>query len=172
MDPKETTLPLDLPELLSRILSTVNSIQTSCSHLPAAVDAIQGQVNILAGIKQVRDAAEKQNVQIESKSSGPATTTVKHDEGQSSPTAIYDSSATRTPDSETGKKPGISATSRIILTTYPGQSGIDPFIMNWGHSDPLRRGPVIVSRNQTTMRRRNGRLSALCVQRPRLTKLM
>lgn len=46
--------------------------------------------------------------------------------------------------------------SRIILTTYPGQSGIDPMVMNWGHFDPTYRGPVVVSRSQSTIRRRNG----------------
>ena len=45
--------------------------------------------------------------------------------------------------------------SRIILTTYPGQSGIDPVVMNWGHEDPILRGPVVVSRNPSTVRRRN-----------------
>lgn len=45
--------------------------------------------------------------------------------------------------------------SRIVLTTYPGQSGIDPVTMNWGHEDPISRGPVVVSRNPSTVRRRN-----------------
>ncbi|KAL8678006.1 MAG: hypothetical protein Q9186_005605 [Xanthomendoza sp. 1 TL-2023] len=49
--------------------------------------------------------------------------------------------------------PGLA--SRIILTTYPGQSGIDPIPINWGHVDPHQRGPVVVSRSQNTIRRRN-----------------
>ena len=48
-----------------------------------------------------------------------------------------------------------SVTSRIILTTYPGQSGIDPLPMNWGEEDPGKRGPVVVSRQKSTIRRRN-----------------
>ncbi|KAL8761841.1 MAG: hypothetical protein Q9184_002084 [Pyrenodesmia sp. 2 TL-2023] len=52
-----------------------------------------------------------------------------------------------------GMAPGLS--SRIILTTYPGQSGIDPLVMNWGHANPSQRGPVVVSRSQSTIRRRN-----------------
>src|SRR5947209_14116466 len=35
-----------------------------------------------------------------------------------------------------------SVTSRIILTTYPGQSGIDPVSLEWGYPDPVKRGPV------------------------------
>ena len=45
--------------------------------------------------------------------------------------------------------------SRIILTTYPNQIGIKPLPMEWGASDPLKRGPVTVSRAPSTIRRRN-----------------
>ena len=58
-----------------------------------------------------------------------------------------------TPDARRG---GNSLTSRIILTTYPGQSGIDPLPMKWGAADPTERGPVAVSRHTSTVRRRNG----------------
>ncbi|KAH7189193.1 GTP cyclohydrolase N terminal-domain-containing protein [Fusarium flagelliforme] len=46
-------------------------------------------------------------------------------------------------------------TSRIILTTYPKQIGINPLPMDWGNSDPVKRGPIVVSRAATTIRRRN-----------------
>jgi hypothetical protein len=46
-------------------------------------------------------------------------------------------------------------TSRIILTTYPKQIGIKPLPMEWGHPDPLKRGPVTVLRTASTVRRRN-----------------
>lgn len=45
--------------------------------------------------------------------------------------------------------------SKIILTTYPSQSGINPIPLHWGHLDPLIRGPVVVSRAKGTVRRRN-----------------
>lgn len=41
-------------------------------------------------------------------------------------------------------------------STYPGQSGINPLPMDWGNKDPQERGPVVVSRTQSTLRRRNG----------------
>ncbi|TWU74735.1 hypothetical protein ED733_005571 [Metarhizium rileyi] len=47
-------------------------------------------------------------------------------------------------------------TSRIVLTTYPKQIGIDPLRMDWGNPDPTKRGPVVVSRSPSTIRRRNG----------------
>lgn len=41
------------------------------------------------------------------------------------------------------------------LTTYPGQSVVDPISLNWGAADPQERGPVVVSRNGQTLRKRN-----------------
>jgi len=51
------------------------------------------------------------------------------------------------------QRPGL--TSRIVLTTYPKQIGINPMPMDWGNFDPLKRGPVVVSRLPSTIRRRN-----------------
>jgi GTP cyclohydrolase II len=45
--------------------------------------------------------------------------------------------------------------SRITLTTYPGQSGVDPAPLNWGKLDPLERGPVVVNRSASTIKHRN-----------------
>ncbi|KAK0759314.1 hypothetical protein N5P37_008200 [Trichoderma harzianum] len=59
-------------------------------------------------------------------------------------------SSALSPSSRTG------FTSRIVLTTYPKQIGIDPLQMDWGNPDPLQRGPVVVSRAASTIRRRNG----------------
>lgn len=44
----------------------------------------------------------------------------------------------------------------MLLSTYPGQSGINPFPMSWGDKDWQKRGPVVVSRSSNTVRRRNG----------------
>ena len=55
----------------------------------------------------------------------------------------------------------LSVMGRLLMhmayRTYPGQSGINPLPMDWGHKDPQERGPVVVSRGQTTIRRRNGK---------------
>ncbi|GAB7349925.1 hypothetical protein MBLNU459_g0626t3 [Dothideomycetes sp. NU459] len=45
--------------------------------------------------------------------------------------------------------------SRIILTTYPGQSVVDPVPLKWGAADPQERGPVLVSRSGETLKKRN-----------------
>ncbi|KAL4894424.1 GTP cyclohydrolase N terminal-domain-containing protein [Aspergillus ambiguus] len=43
----------------------------------------------------------------------------------------------------------------IVLTTYPGQSGIDPVPLHWGAADAKSRGPVVVSRSGPLLKRRN-----------------
>ncbi|KAI1827552.1 GTP cyclohydrolase N terminal-domain-containing protein [Xylaria intraflava] len=50
------------------------------------------------------------------------------------------------------EKSGFS--SRIILTTYPRQIGINPIPLKWGAPAP-ERGPVVVSRSSSTIRKRN-----------------
>lgn len=44
---------------------------------------------------------------------------------------------------------------RVILTTYPGQSTVNPVELVWGEADPIKRGPVIVSRQASTISKRN-----------------
>lgn len=41
------------------------------------------------------------------------------------------------------------------MTTYPGQSGIDPVPLEWGAPDAKSRGPVIVARSGAQLKRRN-----------------
>ena len=44
---------------------------------------------------------------------------------------------------------GVSSlySSRLILTTYPGQVGIEPVPLKWIAASPEERGPVVVSRH-------------------------
>jgi hypothetical protein len=49
-----------------------------------------------------------------------------------------------------------------ISSTYPGQMGINPLPMDWGNEDPQRRGPVVVGRSASTLRRRNGMVHQQC----------
>ncbi len=39
--------------------------------------------------------------------------------------------------------------------TYPKQIGINPLPMHWAAADPRERGPIVVSRSPSTIRRRN-----------------
>ncbi|KAM0181053.1 hypothetical protein ACHAPF_001794 [Botrytis cinerea] len=151
--------PPDQTALMQEILNSIKSLQLNQVQLSSNVDAITGRVNVLAGMKEVRDVASTDSSSI----SKP-----------SEPLASNDESASKDEnEAEVPKSPTISAakpdetpipsytqkastgTSRIILTTYPGQSGINPLPMEWGHSDPQIRGPVVVSRATETARRRN-----------------
>lgn len=128
--------------LLERILATLCQIQGDNKVLAASIDAMNGRVNALADVKKLKDAV-KVDTPLR-----PVTPASKPVDAPFSPTTDI-----KDEDSAASKRP---ATSRIILTTYPGQSGIDPIIMNWGHEDPMQRGPVVVSRAGSTVRRRNG----------------
>ncbi|CEG80122.1 Putative Podospora anserina S mat genomic DNA chromosome 2, supercontig 2 [Rhizopus microsporus] len=44
---------------------------------------------------------------------------------------------------------------RVILTTYPTQQGIQPIPLNWGAPDAKMRGPIIASRHPESIKKRN-----------------
>ncbi|OCL03852.1 GTP cyclohydrolase II [Glonium stellatum] len=139
--------------LLNDILGALRALQMDNAHLASAVDEINGRVNILAGVKQVHDAAStgpaggtaSTAATEDAKDNKPAQSTTSVSEQYEGPTAANIEHPPRRP----------STTSKIILTSYPGQAGVDPLIMNWGHKDPNQRGPVVVSRHSNTIRRRN-----------------
>ena len=151
-------------ELLNQISNTLQSMQNDYRRLYTTVETIEGQVNILAGVRQLHDAATN-----EPRSSNGVSRPVSVAEQLSSKISTSPTSSPRLIASKNTDEPGAigkhqlpgrsssaSANSRIVLTTYPGQSGIDPLPMHWGHRDPIQRGPVVVSRSQGTIRRRNG----------------
>ncbi|KEQ61798.1 uncharacterized protein M437DRAFT_85249 [Aureobasidium melanogenum CBS 110374] len=132
--------------ILQEILASLKTIQQENTHLAAAVDAINGRVNILAGVKQVKDMTVDP-------------TAVKHNK-QPPADPVVPPLSENTPSSPdlsamSGSGRRSSVTSKIILTSYPGQAGVDPLPMDWGNKDPSLRGPVVVSRNPSSIRRRN-----------------
>lgn len=135
----------DVSALLGEILSGLKSLQQDNAQLSSQVDAINGRVNMLAGIKQVQDTAHAQP---------PAAAEKKDDTKPSESVKVvseqYDAGATESPARRSS-----TSLNKIILTSYPGQAGVDPIPMQWGHVDPAVRGPVVVSRHANTMRRRN-----------------
>ena len=149
-------------QMLQQIQESLQAIRNDYQSLTASVETINGRINILSGVKEVQDAAKSR--QIENGESSTATSTLLR--GDRSTKESYDhhtvSAASEMTSDTSGSDmaPSVprrsSLTSRIILTTYPGQAGIEPVRMDWGHSDPMQRGPVVVSRNQNTVRRRNG----------------
>lgn len=166
MAPEDLTSPSDQHGLLKQILSTVQSIQKDYQHISAAVESIQRQVNVISDVKQAHEFAGR-HLPSQTRIAPTPSTGEQQSASEINPDSNAQASSlelgsarpseARSDGEPHGRKPSATATSRIILTTYPGQSGIDPLIMNWGHADALERGPVVVSRSQSTIRRRNGK---------------
>lgn len=133
-------------DLLGQILSTLQSVRDDHQKLSTIVQRIQSRLD--AGI----ELSGKQGV--DSLTPPPATLPPV----SSSTLSLNSKRDISTNEKMASPQRGVGSgtSSRIILTTYPGQSGINPILMNWGHPDPAKRGPVVVSRSQSTIRRRNG----------------
>lgn len=142
-------------KVLEEILSSLKSLQQENAALSATVEAISGKVNVLAGVKETKEAANGSNgspaLRPMPKVYTPAWST---DNLGSAALTTPNGSQSISPPPEGGRRGSI--TSKIILTSYPGQAGVDPLPMSWGAKDPAQRGPVVVSRNVGTIRRRNG----------------
>ncbi len=147
--------------LLKQIQATLLSIQRDYRQLSAAVEDIDGRMNLVAGVRQLHEATE-QHESINGAAS-LSTATAKQNIAHPSPhvSPLVGNTVVDNAEDASERKPSLAARgapSRIILTTYPGQSGINPITVNWGHPNPKERGPVVVSRSQSTIRRRNGKL--------------
>jgi hypothetical protein len=161
----------DLSSVLAEILSSVKALQKDHTQLSSAVDAINGRVNILAGMKQVHDvASESPTAEKAPGGDGEDASKASQANGEADPSATLPDKYEAPPAAAEAPPRRTSTSSKIILTSYPGQSGVDPTVMNWGHKDPNVRGPVVVSRHQTTIRKRNGKLVLRGVVRVSLTR--
>lgn len=137
--------------LLAEILSSLKLLQKEHVQLSSAVDAISGKVNVLTAISQPNGSVRRSN-------------------GADTPTTAGEGNAVVTERRESAGDPlgsptlqavrRGSLTSKITLTTYPGQSNVDPIPLIWGHPDTMSRGPVVVARGTSTIRKRNGACSA------------
>ncbi|KAJ8606667.1 hypothetical protein MRB53_040803 [Persea americana] len=139
-------------QALHDILTALQSLKQDQQALAAAVDAINGRVNTLAGVKQVKDGFAYDAVR------SPQLPPRDHPtrENVSSESAIEPKEIEPAfPLLPAARRESTSKVSKIILTSYPGQAGVDPLPMEWGAKDTQKRGPVVVSRNASTFRRRN-----------------
>jgi hypothetical protein len=145
--------------LLKEILETLKSLKTDNTVLAASVDKINGRVNMLASVKQIKDeaAAEAASSSLSNGKSKEADT----DKAVEAVSQQYDQPPAHAVDAPP-RRASVSKTSKIILTSYPGQAGVDPLPMEWGAKDPAIRGPVVVSRHANTIRRRNGMFPLDC----------
>ncbi|EEH16904.2 hypothetical protein PABG_06991 [Paracoccidioides brasiliensis Pb03] len=168
-----TTPSINPDDTLGEILSALTKIQLDNSQLANSVENIKGRVALLASSSHrnnfaVADDDTDADVDaitakvdggqaISSSASVAIGNAVEVEQGSTTvPTSTY-VSPLMSPDAGTGTSTPrkSTASSRIILTTYPGQSGINPIAMDWGNPDPIKRGPVVVSRHPSTVKRRN-----------------
>ena len=141
--------------VLSEILATLKTMQADHASLAGSVESLQSRVDTNHAINQLRAAPHSSSrTSIKDSPSLDPIQLGKSATGAASPPTDA-TLAPRVPSSPTTGARKSSVTSRIILTTYPGQSGIDPIPMEWGEGDPAKRGPVVVSRHHNTIRRRN-----------------
>lgn len=167
-------------DLLNKIQQTLISVQEDHRRLSAAVDSINGRLGLLNKAEEQAEAVRSLPIDGDNNPDNtrdiftPGAFPINVDHTQSHVSAgrfSGSNSAHNDTDQEsfqTSQKHSLNTpsgtSSRIILTTYPGQSGIDPLPMSWGHPDPIKRGPVVVSRNHSTFRRRNGELLYAAVE--------
>ncbi|RMZ85944.1 hypothetical protein DV737_g139, partial [Chaetothyriales sp. CBS 132003] len=151
--------------VLLEILSTLKRMQVDHSQLAASVEALQSRVETNASLNSLRNQPQSSTKESPFLPPKAGTAVVNGTAMSSSPPSAsisaFDGSLGRIPPSPSSS-PSIptsarrpSVTARIILTTYPGQAGIDPIPLNWGAADPATRGPVVVSRHTHSIRRRN-----------------
>ena len=143
---------------LADLLAAIRSLHGDHQQLTSIVESINGRVDVLAGLQQVNEAAVNK-IPGDTITLNGVTSSLseqKPDGSTESAFPVVETAQDAKESALTLAPKRSTVTSRIILTTYPGQVGIDPVIMNWGHKDPSQRGPVVVSRDHGTLRRRNG----------------
>lgn len=139
--------------MLVRILAALKSLQQENQILVSAVESMNRRVDLVAGAQPSQGPLGVGNgfPSLYSPIS-PGPQGISKGPSPLNPRNETEDLQRSSPTSPSRKQ----GTSRIILTTYPGQPGIDPIIMNWGRGNPDLRGPVVVSRAPSTIRKRNG----------------
>jgi hypothetical protein len=132
-------------ELLEALVRSVSEIQKAVSTLSDEVHSVNERVNNLSD----STASVEENSQFKKQNDVPTTPSV-NPTSSGLASGVVSAPARKSVNS-----------SRIILTTYPGQNGIEPVPMNWGEYDPAKRGPVVVSRAAGTVKKRNGKQIAI-----------
>ncbi|KAI9865026.1 MAG: putative GTP cyclohydrolase [Vezdaea acicularis] len=126
--------------VMEDILKTLKAIQADQTNLAAAIEALDNRVNMISVTQQLKGDVTKKDFPYSDNPSNVVQPAAAQ--------KIEEQPATEVPRST-------AITSRIILTTYPAQAGIEPILMKWGEYDAAKRGPVVVSRSHSTIRRRN-----------------
>ncbi|KAI5862847.1 putative GTP cyclohydrolase II [Durotheca rogersii] len=135
---------------IADVLQALKAIQESQSRLETEFESVSRRLDAIA--PTVPGASSG----LEKKTPPQLATRIPTTPTQISLGAGESDAGSTTPTSKEAVQAQTSGfTSRIILTTYPKQTGIDPLPLRWGAPDATGRGPVVVSRSSSTIRRRN-----------------
>ena len=137
---------------LQQVLQALAGLQADNKDLKNSVSALSDRVDKMSGVQSIKNALPK--TELKDDGSDSAVPPIFKTSYGVEP--VEPASTEAVPQDSAKERKGSLYSSRIILTTYPGQSGIDPVPLSWGESDPQKRGPVVVGRGQSTVRRRNG----------------
>ncbi|KAI0490748.1 GTP cyclohydrolase N terminal-domain-containing protein [Xylaria cf. heliscus] len=131
----------DVGNGMADILQALKAIQENQAKIAAEFESFSHRLDTLAPPAHSPSLTEKSSPE----NSLPVEATLPQ-------AALATSSKESSSVKAEAEKSGFS--SRIILTTYPKQIGINPIPLNWGAPGP-ERGPVVVSRASSTIRKRN-----------------
>ncbi|VUC21868.1 unnamed protein product [Clonostachys rosea] len=138
------------------LIATILKLQETQSQLVATVEALSNRVNVAFPDTASPPLAATLVAKPVKSEDGDAQGAIPISSIESVSRDVEDDSGKTQRSSEAASPAQKSAfTSRIVLTTYPKQIGINPLPMDWGNPDPLKRGPVVVSRLANTIRKRN-----------------
>ncbi|KAK5167558.1 putative GTP cyclohydrolase [Saxophila tyrrhenica] len=142
---------------LDAIIASINTLRLEQAQLASVVDATNGRVNALQGVQQAQNGITQDVSQPGWRNAPQSPQLDPHGHPSRDNISSIDGYGRDTTLSNSPPPPrkGSTTTSKIILTSYPGQAGVDPLQMSWGESEPQKRGPVVASRNPSTIKRRN-----------------
>ena len=146
-----------ISEQLDNIVAWLQRLQEEQGRLSSAVNTVTEKVHILTNLKEIHDFHTLGH------NRRPSGHSPRSDPKHIPPEPIDRAASNPSPSTNFGADSlprRASASSKITLTSYPGQVNVDPIPLAWGSIDPIRRGPVICSRNHSTIKRRNGKLVA------------
>ncbi|KAJ0117654.1 GTP cyclohydrolase II [Diaporthe amygdali] len=140
---------------LEDVYSQLKTIQQKQDELLSVVESMShgnAQSSAAPGLRP-SPALQQQNEQENEDAAATSAAALAAKSTATPPLRPTDSSDS--PVGSTSPSQASQFSSRIILTTYPKQTGIKPIPLDWGASEPLQRGPIVVSRYSSTIRRRN-----------------
>ncbi|EGS21036.1 uncharacterized protein CTHT_0028760 [Thermochaetoides thermophila DSM 1495] len=138
---------------LDDVKQALKAISEQTAQVLSAVSAISQRVEKLEKAqeenhRQQQPNGTRANADVEKRAATPLAGGFT----PSSSTVMPAEAGTQSPPPSSVKS-GFST--RVVLTTYPKQIGINPIPLNWGAADPHERGPVTVLRSPSTIGRRN-----------------